>query len=187
MFLKTNVVYFRLQLCPADLTLSLLRSALSGIQWSSLTPCLLRDLTQLTAYIFSSCSSSESLIALYIMVVQDNLVIGNLQLALQVFRSYSLLHDLLLSVCISEEEQALWPWTARLGEQGLQLEINLPLLQLSLALLQPHPRRRQGEKVQSVPNGPHLNTLQGFPTSLWWWISCSPVAISALLTELQWR
>lgn len=68
----------------------------------------------------------------------------NLQQALVVFKMYSLLHDL-LSVCVSEEERVLWPWSSRHSEPGLQLEINPSFLQLTLALLQP-PFHSQGEE-----------------------------------------
>ncbi|CAI8050069.1 Kinetochore-associated protein 1 [Geodia barretti] len=131
-----------LQECPADLTLPLLYSALIGSDLSFLTPSLVQDFSCLAAHVSSSCSSK------------------NLQQALVVFKMYSLLHDL-LSVCVSEEERVLWPWSARHSESGLQLEINSSFLQLTLALLQP-PSHSQDHipVVDLLQSTGHLNLAQ---------------------------
>jgi hypothetical protein len=132
-----------LQECPADLTLPLLYSALIGSDLSFLTPSLVQDFSCLAAHVSSSCSSK------------------NLQQALVVFKMYSLLHDL-LSVCVSEEERVLWPWSARHSESGLQLEINSSFLQLTLALLQP-PSHSQADHIPVVDllqSTGHLNLAQ---------------------------
>lgn len=61
---------------------------------------------------------------------------GQLRVAISSFRACSLLLHLLKTQYISKEESCVWPWAARVPEQGLLLKNNSSFLKLPSIFLQ---------------------------------------------------
>ena len=143
-WLEWQLLLYRVEMCPAHFTFPLLHSALCASDWSSLTPTVAHCICSLAMSVSATCTVGKTNRTPNRLCMSFHVSTDQLERALHMFRACSFLSHV-LSLCEPGqlEESRVWPWAARLSEQGLLLELARfrPIcLQLTATLLKfpPH-------------------------------------------------
>ena len=113
-------------MCPAHLTLPLLHSTLCASDWSSLTPTVAHFICSLSMSVSATCTVGKTNRTPNSLCMSFHVSTDQLERALHMFQACSFLSHV-LSLCEPrqlEESSRVWPWAARLSEQGLLLELD---------------------------------------------------------------
>ena len=124
-WLEWQLLLCRVEMCPAHLTLPLLHSTLCASDWSSLTPTVAHCICSLAMSVSATCTVGKTNRTPNSLCMSFHVSADQLERALHMFQACSFLSHV-LSLCGPgqlEESSRVWPWAARLSEQGLLLEL----------------------------------------------------------------